>query len=85
MMSLFGWIIYGKTGYSWILCLISLGIVNGLATQLARIVKVEKFMDPTMVFYAYLTRPILATLFGWLLLPNIFLLPSIYNLIGGAI
>jgi drug/metabolite transporter (DMT)-like permease len=62
-----------------------MGGINGFGSQIARIVKTEKFISPNYVYYAYLTQPIVAAVIGYLLLPEKCPLPDIYTFIGGII
>ena len=91
-MSLIGWLYYASDTYfqdtlnfGWLICLILMGGFNGLGINFARIVRAEKYISTNKTFYVYLAQPIIATVIGYLFLPEQFPIPGVFTIIGGLV
>ena len=56
---------------------VGLGLV-GVGSQMARIVKAEKFIDPKVVFYAFMSQPVVAAVFAYGFAPDHYKIPDMF-------
>ena len=91
-ISLIGWLYYASDTYfqdtfnfGWLICLILMGGFNGLGINFAWIVRAEKYISTNKTFYVYLAQPIIATVIGYLFLPEQFPIPGVFTIIGGLV